>query len=55
MTYTKFITIALVPALFHFLVIPIVSRYQLTDARHDAIRAELDRQAGDAARIGSRG
>jgi len=43
------ITFTLVPALFHFLVIPIASRYKLTDARCDAIRAELDRQAEAAA------
>ncbi len=39
------ITFTLVPALFHALVIPIVSRYKLSDARYDALRAELDRQA----------
>ena len=43
------ITFTLVPALFHFLVIPIASRYKLTDASCDAIRAELDRQAEAAA------
>ena len=37
------ITFTLVPALFHFLVIPIASHYTLSDARHDVIRAELDR------------
>jgi len=43
------ITFTLVPAVFHFLVIPIVSRYKITDARYDEIRAELDRQAAAAA------
>jgi GPH family glycoside/pentoside/hexuronide:cation symporter len=49
------ITFTLVPAVFHFLVIPIVSRYKLSDARYDVIRAELDRQAEAAARSGGRG
>jgi len=30
--------------LFHFLAIPIVSRYELTDARYDELRADLDRR-----------
>jgi GPH family glycoside/pentoside/hexuronide:cation symporter len=43
------ITFTLVPAVLHLLVIPIVSRYKLTDARYDAIRKALDERAAAAA------
>ena len=43
------IPFTVVPALFHALVIPIVSRYKLSAERYDRIRAELDRQAEVAA------
>jgi GPH family glycoside/pentoside/hexuronide:cation symporter len=43
------ITFTLVPALLHLLVIPIVSRYKLTDERYDEIRRALDERAAAAA------
>jgi GPH family glycoside/pentoside/hexuronide:cation symporter len=43
------IAFTLVPAVLHLLVIPIVSRYKLTDARYDEIRKALDERAATAA------